>query len=165
MDLSHLENRQGDHGTHKLLLNPTQPSSSAVLLHSAAGSGFWGSGSSHWDGNSSSLPMTALLVSVAPGPAGQQMASDDEEAALPYPKSVSMSTWLVPSAYLLQNTGLVQIDHFGISKCLMLQFHSLGLQVSSVGRNKNRRIGGASEDGHIDSGKDSLGALQCTVLQ
>jgi hypothetical protein len=45
----------------------------------------------------------------------------------------------------------------------MLQFHSLGLQVSSVGRNKHRRAGGAREDGHMDSAENPLGALRLTV--
>lgn len=85
------------------------------------------------------------------------MASEYEEAALPYPKPMNMYYLVAPLAYLLQNTGLVQIDHLGIPECLMLQFHSLGLQVSSMGRNKHRRTGGPSEDGHMDSAENSRG--------
>lgn len=50
-----------------------------------------------------------------------------EEAALPSPKPMSMYYLAGTLAYLLENTGLVQIDHLGTSECLMLQFHSLGL--------------------------------------
>lgn len=89
-------------------------------------------------------------------------------------------------AYLLQNTGLIQVDHLGVSECPILQLHSLGLQVSSVGRNESKTqqaglspllrsswflfrdhglASGPGEDEHMDSEQASLSTLRLTVLQ
>ena len=59
MDLRYLKrDRQGGHGTHKLLSNPAQPSSSAVLLQHCR-ERVLGSMRAHWDGDSASQLMTA----------------------------------------------------------------------------------------------------------
>lgn len=99
MDLSHLKrSRQGDHGTHKL----PNPPILLCLLDAAAGGG-----GTHWGGHTSSQLMIALLVSVAPGPAGWQMAPEHEEAALPYPNPMSMSMY-----YLACTLGLPSSGHW-----------------------------------------------------
>lgn len=81
----------------------TQPSNSAVLIRCGGGRG----GGTHWGGHTSSQLMIALLVSVAPGPAGWQMAPEHEEAALPYPNPMSMSMY-----YLACTLGLPSSGHW-----------------------------------------------------
>lgn len=83
-----------------MALTSYPPSNSAVLIR-----GGGGALSSHWGGHTSSQQMTALLVSVAPGPAGWQMASEYEEAALPYPNPMSMSLYYLACTFGLPSSG------------------------------------------------------------
>lgn len=93
MDLSHLKNRQGNRGTHKLLLNPIP--TLQFCCASAQRSREWMLGKQEsslgWQHlQSADDSFTGISGSRASRPAGQQTASEYEEAALPYPKSVSM---------------------------------------------------------------------------
>jgi hypothetical protein len=64
VDLGHLKrNRQGDHGTHKLLLNPIPTLQSCPAYQMRGVCVCWGGLSSHWDGHTSSQQMSFTGVS------------------------------------------------------------------------------------------------------
>lgn len=124
MDLRYLKRtRQGDPGTHKLLLNPipTLQLCCAYAARQEAGAGEHEVSLTGVSGSRASRP--------ADGPSTKRLPC------------LVLSPWLAPLAYLLQNIGLVEIDHLGISECLILQVHSLGLQVSSVEETRTEQAG------------------------